>query len=229
MEFSNLFDKGLNVTNFLQLSGISIIVLFIIYFFIIKEKGEKLNKNAIIYIVGVFVFLLIIATTIISILKIQTDVHIDKNNEIIISLKYQITELKNKRNKNNKELIKLREENTQLKVMLAQSNDIVNNGEISEGLMAIQDKNGQWGYANQSGVITIGYKFQVAKIFLNNRAIVKFNGSWGAIDKNGKKVIPFAYYSMLPCNDSGCFVKVRNTKTAKPKYLDRNGDWVKSE
>ena len=55
----------------------------------------------------------------------------------------------------------------------------------SEGLAAVQDKHGKWGYINDKQDWVIEPRFEEAKDFQNGRAGAKLNGKWGFINKKG--------------------------------------------
>lgn len=56
----------------------------------------------------------------------------------------------------------------------------------SEGLAAVQQNNGRWGFINEHQNWVIPAKFEDAKEFQNGRAAVKLNGKWGFINKRGE-------------------------------------------
>ena len=55
----------------------------------------------------------------------------------------------------------------------------------SEGLAAVQDKNGKWGYINEKQDWAIEPRFEDVQDFQNGRAGAKLNGKWGFINKKG--------------------------------------------
>ena len=61
-----------------------------------------------------------------------------------------------------------------------------NVGSYSEGLAAVQNNNGKWGYINERQVWVIQAKFDEAREFKGGRASVKQNGKWGFINKRGE-------------------------------------------
>ena len=64
----------------------------------------------------------------------------------------------------------------------------------SEGLCAVQEEGGKWGYIDLNGNIVIPFDYLEAKNFVNELAPVKNDeNKWGYIDKNGEIVIPFEY------------------------------------
>lgn len=60
--------------------------------------------------------------------------------------------------------------------------------DFSEGFAAFRDsKSRRWGFVDQQGIIKIQDKYQIVKPFQQGIALVKYNGKWGYIDKNGKE------------------------------------------
>ncbi len=56
-----------------------------------------------------------------------------------------------------------------------------------EGLAAVKEVNGKWGYIDKSGCIVIPCKWEYADGFVNGIAQVKDdNAKWWNIDQNGK-------------------------------------------
>ncbi|WP_218240810.1 WG repeat-containing protein [Comamonas fluminis] len=60
-----------------------------------------------------------------------------------------------------------------------------NTKDYSEGLVAVQAKNGKWGYLDERQNWAIPPKFEDARDFKGGRASVKLGGNWGFIDKRG--------------------------------------------
>src|SRR5690348_2918687 len=66
-------------------------------------------------------------------------------------------------------------------------------------LTAIPYRKGDlWGYATIDKSILITPQFEQAQLFYEGYAAVKKNGKWGYINKAGKMVIPFIYFSAKP-------------------------------
>ena len=57
---------------------------------------------------------------------------------------------------------------------------------FSEGLAAVQQNNGRWGYINEKQEWVIPAKFEDVKEFQNGKAAAKLNGKWGFINKRGE-------------------------------------------
>jgi hypothetical protein len=56
----------------------------------------------------------------------------------------------------------------------------------SEGLAAVQQSNGRWGFINERQEWVIPARFEDAKEFQNGKAAAKLNGKWGFINKRGE-------------------------------------------
>lgn len=56
----------------------------------------------------------------------------------------------------------------------------------SDGLAAVQQSNGRWGFINERQEWVIPAKFEDAKEFKNGKAAAKLNGKWGFINKRGE-------------------------------------------
>ncbi len=59
-------------------------------------------------------------------------------------------------------------------------------GDFHDGLVAVSDKTGRWGYINQTGTLVVDYQFEVALDFINAVGRVRRNGRWGYLDPEGK-------------------------------------------
>lgn len=57
---------------------------------------------------------------------------------------------------------------------------------FSEGLAAVQGKNGRWGFMNEKQIVVIAPRFEEVKEFSSGKAAVKLNGRWGFINKRGE-------------------------------------------
>ena len=64
-----------------------------------------------------------------------------------------------------------------------------------EGLSAVQDRQGKWGFMNVNGDVIINCQFdnEYDPAFSEGLACVKQRGLWGFIDRTGKVVIPYQY------------------------------------
>ena len=82
-----------------------------------------------------------------------------------------------------------------------------------EGLAAIKDRQGKWGFINIAGDIVINCQFNSDSdpMFSNGLACVEQNGLWGYIDKEGKVVIPFQYTVARNFSENRAVVRKDNT------------------
>lgn len=72
---------------------------------------------------------------------------------------------------------------------------------FSGGKCAVMNSERKWGYIDSEGNITINYQFEDAQDFLNDRAIILFNGKYGVINEHGKYVINPQFSKMIPDED----------------------------
>lgn len=59
---------------------------------------------------------------------------------------------------------------------------------FAEGLAAVQNSRGLWGYIDTNGKIVIPFKYEYGDAFYEGRAKVMLNEKWVLIDTNGKEV-----------------------------------------
>ena len=106
--------------------------------------------------------------------------------------------------------------------------------EFSEGLAAVQNKNGQWGFIDEKGKEVIKCKYFEVGYFseglVRAREIVKGKaGEFGFINKNGKVIIPFQYRRVGNFSEGLCavsysfgstiaFLDVKGTRIIPPYY-----------
>ncbi|UTO05091.1 WG repeat-containing protein [Moraxella sp. FZLJ2107] len=64
---------------------------------------------------------------------------------------------------------------------------------FNEGLLAVSDNVGQWGFVDKAGKQVILPQYQEVRSFSEGMAGVMKDGVWGFIDKNGNAVIDFQY------------------------------------
>lgn len=82
-------------------------------------------------------------------------------------------------------------------------------------------ESGLWGYEDgKTSKVVIEPKYDTAKEFQEDRAIVEKDGLWGFIDKRGKEVIPLKYKEVNPFNEGLSRVKQRSEYYG---YIDSNG------
>lgn len=59
---------------------------------------------------------------------------------------------------------------------------------FNEGLAAISNDDGKWGYIDESGKLVIPHKYDYARNFCQGYTAVSTQGYWGFIDKTGKEI-----------------------------------------
>jgi hypothetical protein len=95
---------------------------------------------------------------------------------------------------------------------------------IAQSLKSYKDTNGKWGYKNQSGIIVIQPKFEIAGSFSDNGlANVMSNEKWGYIDKSGKFVIQPQFDDAGSFDYNGLAVVKLNGKYG---YINKTGELV---
>jgi hypothetical protein len=62
--------------------------------------------------------------------------------------------------------------------------------QFSEGLCAVRNDEGLYGYIDTSGILVIPCLFQRAYDFLRGKASIELNNTKGTIDKTGKLITP---------------------------------------
>ena len=66
-------------------------------------------------------------------------------------------------------------------------------GDYSEGLACVKDKNGKWGFIDEQGKL-VGQMWRSVKYFQEGLGAVETEDEyWGYVDKTGKLVIPCKY------------------------------------
>lgn len=77
----------------------------------------------------------------------------------------------------------------------------------SDGIVAYQDENGKWGYADTDGNILIKPQYEKAKSFSCGLAAVCKKGKWGYINRDNAEVLKTEYLDCGYVSDKGiCFV-----------------------
>ncbi len=97
------------------------------------------------------------------------------------------------------------------------------------GQVAIQNKEGKWGFADKTGLIVIPYKYDNAFEFSDNLAPVKLDGKWGYIDRNDQLLIPMKFdaaeifkegLASVCLNDAYGFIDGSGKIVIPLKYID---------
>jgi hypothetical protein len=69
------------------------------------------------------------------------------------------------------------------------------------GLIAVKDSIGLWGYFNDKGTAVVSPRFVETKAFKNNRALVKKEDGWGIMTKEGNYVLKPVYKTIAETED----------------------------
>lgn len=88
----------------------------------------------------------------------------------------------------------------------------------SENLASVQ-KNGKWGFIDNSGKVVIDVQYDEVKDFHEGFAGVKKDGKWGFIDKTGQVIIDFKYDEVTDFNQG--LMAVRTNKYWS--FIDKTG------
>ncbi len=72
---------------------------------------------------------------------------------------------------------------------------------FSEGLAAVADKDGKFGYIDKRGKTVIPFIYSRAEPFENGFARVELSGKAGIIDKTGKEVVPCKYHYIIDSDE----------------------------
>lgn len=93
-----------------------------------------------------------------------------------------------------------------------------------EGLAAVQDRQGKWGFMNVDGDVIINCQFdnEYDPAFSEGLACVKKDGLWGFIDKEGKVVIPYQYAEESIFREGRAVVRKNDTLI----IIDKNGNRI---
>lgn len=84
---------------------------------------------------------------------------------------------------------------------------------MEEGLFAVADSSGRWGFADEKGQLLVDCQYEEALSFSNRLAAVKYAGKWGYINRHNTMVIeaqfkqafPFLEGKSLVLDDLGSF------------------------
>ena len=81
---------------------------------------------------------------------------------------------------------------------------------------------GKWGFINFEGLEVIPPQFDVAEVFSDGLALVKFSGKWGYVDKEGKYAINPQFESGKEFSELFAAVKSKG----KWGFIDKKGDFI---
>ena len=103
-------------------------------------------------------------------------------------------------------------------------------GDFSEGLCAIMDSSGKYGYIDTLGQTVIAAQYRWALPFSEGRALVQLRdrGKCGFIDRSGESVTPFIYEEAKALfHDGRARVVIRQTNgSTRDGFIDRQGKMV---
>jgi len=85
--------------------------------------------------------------------------------------------------------------------------------------------NGKWGYINEKNETVIEFKFDEAKSFSENVAVVNENGLWGVIDHTGEFILS-PQYPNLSDSYNGLFM-VQKDFFDFDYYVNLKGEIIK--
>ncbi len=93
---------------------------------------------------------------------------------------------------------------------------------MEEGLFAVADSSGRWGFANEKGEIVVECQYEDACSFSNRLAAVKHAGEWGYINKYNTMAIEPQFQQAFPFLAGYCLVTddLGNYRILKLKYFD---------
>ncbi|MDO4295484.1 MAG: WG repeat-containing protein [bacterium] len=91
---------------------------------------------------------------------------------------------------------------------------------IEEGLVAVADESGLWGFANEKGEILIACQYEDANSFSNRLAAVKYAGQWGYINRYNQMMIEAQYEQAYPFLEGSALTvdELGNYKILSLKY-----------
>jgi hypothetical protein len=87
--------------------------------------------------------------------------------------------------------------------------------------LAIQ-KNGQWGFINQDGILRIANRYDSVRPFHNELSAIRIRNSWGFINRQEDLVIQPYYAEVSDFENNTAFVKLNN----KFGVINQNGDFI---
>jgi WG containing repeat len=104
--------------------------------------------------------------------------------------------------------------------------------DFGEGLAAVEDDRGYWGYIDKTGHFAIAAKFQDAEKFSDGAAAVKVNDEWQYIDRTGNTVLKphrkgMSVFAAYPFKAGVALIVLfdANTNTYEKGLIDRSGKW----
>lgn len=95
--------------------------------------------------------------------------------------------------------------------------------DFHEGLAAVQDESGDWGYINTRGEYVIMPQFENVSYFSEGLAIVEKNGKYGYIDKNGNYVIEPKFDNAISFHKGIAAVQIAEGEWG---FINKDGEFV---
>jgi len=100
----------------------------------------------------------------------------------------------------------------------------VNSVEFHDGLAAIENEDGKWGYIDKTGQVVIPCQWEETEYFSDGFASVKDkDDKWGFIDKTGQVVIPCQWENVSEFEEGQAIVQNSNEMFG---IIDKNGKMV---
>lgn len=97
-------------------------------------------------------------------------------------------------------------------------------GLLSEGLRAVYDSTGKWGYVDKNNKVVIPYIYDKAENFRNGMAVVGINNKYGIIDNMNNNLLDIVYDSIsLPYNNYIVAEKNNSQQLIDPKTFKSVG------
>ncbi len=78
---------------------------------------------------------------------------------------------------------------------------------FSQGLSAVKNDEGKWGYISTTGELVIPYQYDEANSFSDGLALIRTEGLYGYIDKENNAVIPPTYTEAYPFSENLACIK----------------------
>lgn len=79
-----------------------------------------------------------------------------------------------------------------------------------DGLVAVQDRSGRWGFIDLVGKVVIAPKYKAVRDFHEGRAVVYYKSRWGVIDRQGQVIVPFEYSRIGTFSEGKAWVQLKN-------------------
>jgi len=93
---------------------------------------------------------------------------------------------------------------------------------LSEDDYLTVQKNGQWGFINNQGILRIANRYDTVRAFQNDRSAFKIRNAWGFINRKEDIVIQPYYSEVSDFEHNTAFVRFNN----KYGLIDHNGEFI---